>query len=51
VDCQQYFIKNGINNVELFFKYTRDCFDYGWMAQNNKFYEGVNDGKSYCYKD
>ena len=48
MDCKQYFIENKIDNVDLFFKYTRDCFDYGWMDQNYKFHKGVNDGKNYC---
>lgn len=48
MDYKQYFIENKIDNVELFFKYTRDCFDYGWMDQNYKFHKGVNDGENYC---
>lgn len=48
MDYKQYFIKNGIVNTQLFFKYTRDYFNYGWMDQNKRFHKGVNDAKSYC---
>ncbi len=48
MDYKQYFIKNKINNIESFFKYTRDGFKYGWMDQNNNFHKGVNSGKTYC---
>lgn len=48
MDCKQYFIENRIDNIELFFQYISDCFDYGWMDKNNKFHKGVNDGETYC---
>ena len=31
MDCQQYFIKNGINNVELFFKLGIVLIMVGWL--------------------
>lgn len=47
MNYKQYFIKHKINNIDSFFEYTRDCFKYGWMDQNNSFHKGINSGKTY----
>lgn len=35
------------NTLEDFFKYCQTEFDYGWIDQDGKRHEGVNDGKIY----
>ncbi len=40
-------IKYRTNNIEKFFKYCQNEFMYGWIDQDGKRHEGVNDGKVY----
>lgn len=47
MDCKQYFIENGIDNIEKFFDFTKDCFNYGWMDKNKMFFKGVNNAETY----
>lgn len=48
MNCKNYFHDNNLTDIKSFFYYTNNKFKYGWMDQNNRFHEGVNDGKTYC---
>ncbi len=42
-----YYEKYNMSTIEEFFEYCRKEFSYGFINQNGKKHEGVNDGKSY----
>ncbi len=47
MDYKNIFIENNLTDINKFFKYMNEEFEYGWMDQNGKKHSGINDPKSY----
>lgn len=41
------FIENGLTNINNFFTYMQNNFEYGWIDQNGNKHYGINDAQSY----
>ncbi len=47
MDYKKIFTEKGLINIDKFFIYMQNEFEYGWLDKNGKKHYGVNDAQSY----
>lgn len=47
MDYKMIFTENGLTNINKFFTYMQNKFEYGWIDQDGNKHYGINDAQSY----